>query len=240
MKTNILVSLLLTLLWIIPVQASTASEPFIYTAVGDVPSATMEEIKSTLQTQYLRINNNFNITKMPPVTIKIWQDRKEFEHAYGENAEWVQGYVKDWEIRFFNGRPKLGLGVVHEYTHLVTIALNPSFDNNPRWLWEATAVYESKRPPVPDITDLKCFSKNASPTLKSLNQHPSNIYKVGYFLTEFIVSNWGQEKLNALVSSNGNIQMTLSLSEQEFEKQWLEFLVNKYNLKLSDSATTDC
>lgn len=213
-----------------------------YLSVGNVPQATMEEIKKTVGTHKSRIIKNFNVRNMPAVTVKIWQDRNKFELEFGDDAEYVQGYVVQsaWEARFFNGRPELGLGVVHEYTHLVTLALNPSFNNNPRWLWEATAIYESGRPPIPDISSLKCFSEESFPTLESLEQHPFNIYKVGYFLTDFIVSKWGQDSLVKLVETNGDIKASLNISIKDFEKMWLSFLQDKYKLSFSESSDTDC
>ena len=33
---------------------------------------------------------------------------------------------------------------VHEFAHAVSLALDPSFSNNPRWFWEAVAVYEAR------------------------------------------------------------------------------------------------
>lgn len=213
-----------------------------YIPVGDVPVDTMSEIKRTVDAHYSRIAKNFNITSMPPVTVKIWQDRDDFERSYGDDAEFVQGYVVQdlWEARFFNERPELGLGVVHEYTHLVTLALNPSFNNNPRWLWEAIAIYELGRPPVPDASNLKCFSEESYPTIKSLDEHPFNIYKVGYFLTEFIVSKWGQDNLIKLVETNGDIKGSLSVSVSEFEKMWLSFLEDKHQLNYKEFSGVDC
>jgi len=213
-----------------------------YVAVGDVPVKTMRGIEETVDANYRRIIKNFKVNDMPVVTVRVWQDRDEFEQAYGDDAKFVQGYVAQdlWEARFFNGRPEIGLGVVHEYTHLVTLALNPTFNNNPRWLWEATAIYESGRPPVPEISNLKCFSANSYPTIESLEQHPFNIYKVGYFLTDFIVSEWGQEKLVELVKSNGDIELTLKITIKEFERMWISFLHNKYKLSFSEKSTKNC
>ncbi|WNC67486.1 hypothetical protein RI845_13280 [Thalassotalea nanhaiensis] len=213
-----------------------------YAAVGNVPNDTMKEIEETVDLHYRRIIKNFNVKDMPPVSIKIWQDRNEFEQSYGDDAKYVQGYVVQdlWEARFFNGRPELGLGVVHEYTHLVTLAVNPTFNNNPRWLWEATAIYESGRPPVPDISKLKCFSANSYPTIESLEQHPFNIYKVGYFLTDFIISKWGHDKLVELVKSNGNINLTLKVTVKDFEKMWLSFLQKKHKLNFSETSEKNC
>jgi hypothetical protein len=213
-----------------------------YAAAGDVPVETMREIEETVNAHYGRIIKNFNVKDMPAVTVRIWQNRDEFEQSYGDDAKFVQGYIVQdlWEARFFNGRPEIGLGVVHEYTHLVTLALNPAFNNSPRWLWEATAIYESGRPPVPEISNLKCFSANSYPTIESLEQHPLNIYKVGYFLTDFILSNWGQEKLIELVKSNGDIKLTLKITIREFERMWISFLQNKYKLSFSEKPTKDC
>ncbi|MFT5452307.1 MAG: hypothetical protein ACI9N9_001798 [Enterobacterales bacterium] len=222
--------------------ANTDKNDIDYVSVGNVPKDTIEEIKRTVDTHKSRIIKNFQVNNMPNVTVKVWQERDEFELEYGDDAEYVQGYVVQslWEARFFNGRPDIGLGVVHEYTHLVTLAVNQDFNNNPRWLWEAIAIYESGRPPVPDLSSLKCFSKEYHPTIESLNQHPFNIYKVGYFLTDFIVSKWGQDSLVKLVKLNGNIKVTLDISVIDFERMWLSFLEEKYKLSYSETSDIDC
>ena len=35
---------------------------------------------------------------------------------------------------------------VHEFAHGVSLHVNPRFGNNPRWLWEAVAIYEQADP----------------------------------------------------------------------------------------------
>ena len=242
MRRFTIVTLLLNCFFSNTLLAGKGMNQIDYAAVGAVPVKTMIGIEETVDAHYRRIIKNFNVKNMPVVTVRIWQDRDEFEQSYGDDAKFVQGYVAQdlWEARFFNGRPEIGLGVVHEYTHLVTLALNPTFNNNPRWLWEATAIYESGRPPVPKISNLKCFSANSYPTIKSLEQHPFNIYKVGYFLTDFIVSKWGQEKLVELVKSNGDIKLILKITSKEFERMWISFLQNKYKLSFSEKSTINC
>ncbi|MGB0937059.1 MAG: hypothetical protein ACPGTQ_06355 [Colwellia sp.] len=242
MKYLTFITLLVLAVYAGEVKASESKNSIYYVAIGNVPNAAMNEIKKTVEEHKSRINKNFQISNMPDVTVRIWQDRKAFELEFGDDAQYVQGYVvqSDWEARFFNGRPNLGLGVVHEYTHLVTLALNPSFNNNPRWLWEATAIYESGRPPIPDISSLKCFSKQSFPNLDNLESHPFNIYKVGYFLTDFIISKWGQEGLVELVKSNGDIKTTFQKTVNEFEQMWLLFLQDKYKLSFIELASKDC
>ena len=228
----------------ISLSASAAEKPVAisYAPVGDVPNETMVSVKNVLNTHTSQVLEKYKIDNMPPVTVKVWQNREDFEAAYGEDAKYVQGYVvhDSWEVRFFNGLPGLGFGVLHEYTHLVTLALNPTFNNDPRWLWEATAIYESKRPPVPEISDLKCITHNSVPTLSSLNEHPFNIYKVGFFLVEFIETTWGRDTLLALVKFNGDTQEALGISENDFEQRWLEFLRKNYHLNSTDQYQLDC
>ena len=130
--------------------------------------------------------------------------------------------------------------IASRIAHLVTLALNPTFNNNPRWLWEATAIYESKRPQVPEISDLKCITHNSVPTLSSLNEHPFNIYKVGFFLVEFIETTWGRDTLLALVKFDGDTQEALGISENDFEQRWLEFLRKNYHLNSTDQYQLDC
>lgn len=163
-------TLLMCCFFVNPAIANKDKSNINYVSVGDVPISKIEEIKKTVDIHKNRIIKNFNVHNMPDVTVKVWQDRNQFETEYGDDAEYVQGYVVQsaWEARFFNGQPDLGLGVVHEYSHLVTLALNPSFNNNPRWLWEATAIYESGRPAIPNISSLKCFSEESFPTIESL------------------------------------------------------------------------
>ncbi|NMP16328.1 hypothetical protein [Thalassotalea sp. Y01] len=215
--------------------------PYSIVAIGEISAQTIAEIKQQMDQHYHAILSRYKVDTLPPVTIKIWQDRSDFEDAYGTDAQYVQGYVvaSDWEIRFFNGRPKLGLGVVHEFTHLVTLAVNSDFNNNPRWLWEATAIYESMRPPVIAIGELKCVSSNRVPSIEQLNNHPFNIYRLGYYLNEFIIATWGYDGLLRLIKHNGDISAALGMSEQAFVAAWQTFLNGKYTLSTTN-VSDDC
>ncbi|MGQ8364557.1 hypothetical protein [Glaciecola sp. 1036] len=213
-----------------------------YIAIGDVPNHTIQQVSSIVEANNERILTRYEIQNMPQVTIKIWQDRHSFEASYGDNAQFVQGYVvpKDWEARFFNGRPDIGLGVVHEYTHLVTLAINSQFNNNPRWLWEAIAIFESERPPVPKINTLKCLAEDVFPTLQNLEEHPFNIYKLGYYITDFILSTWDKQKLIELVKTNANLEAVLDVTTAEFESMWIDFLRHRYGMAFVENASQDC
>ena len=207
---------------------TTLGEHFVYVMIGFVPAPKMHEVATTLNEHRIRIMRNQGVSNLPRVTVKVWGDRDSFEQAFltheHGNARFVAGYVdaENWEVRVFNFDRPIGLTAVHEFAHLVSIAVNPSIDNNPRWLWEAIAIYESARPPVPDVSDLKCFGPSSSPTLQDLNRHPMNIYRVGYYLTKFIVDSWGMEGVAQLIESNGDLPASLGVSEQQFENLWFQ------------------
>ena len=237
-----LVVLLFMFVLTMNVIAKNAEAQVKYVAVGEIPEDVIQHVEQVISEHKDEMVARYEVKEMPLVTIKIWSDRKSFEESYGENAEYVHGYVVQdlWEARFFNGRPQLGYGVLHEYVHLVHLALNPSFNNNPRWLWEAVAVYESGRPPIQKLADLKCFAKEKYPTIEELDTHPFNIYRVGFYLTDYIVKTWGQESLTQLIKSNGNINKTLDISIKEFEKNWIDFLKNKHGLVPKHIAEDSC
>ncbi len=180
---------------------------------------------------------------MPRVSIVVWQDPDAFEEEYGENAENVAGFLdpEDWEAHMLNVNRTLGLGTVHEFTHLVSLARNPEIPNNPKWLWEAVAIYESNRPPPPKPSTLSCITPTSIPTLDELDDHPVNIYRVGHLLAEFIVMTWSQQTLGELVATNGDVLSTLNVAPDEFEQMWLDYVNSGYDMPQSGGqGVTDC
>ena len=215
---------------------------FRFLTIGQVPESKMAELSSTLSEYRLSVMEHLGVTEMPKVTVNVWNDRDAFEEAYGENAQFVRGYIdpETWSIHIYN-TGRLGLGTVHEFTHLVSLARNPNIVQNPKWLWEAVAIYESNRPPPPNPSTLACITTTTIPTLNDLNEHPMNIYRVGYLLAEFIATTWSQQALGELIATNGDISISLNLPSDEFEKMWLEYVISRYNIQTpSDEYTTDC
>ncbi|NJD18687.1 MAG: hypothetical protein FIA95_05310 [Gemmatimonadetes bacterium] len=110
--------------------------------------------------------------------------------------------------------PASPLESVHEYAHLVSWQVNPTIPNNPRWLWEAVAVYEAGSAP-----DLRTWSdaELTFPGLPALNQFNSPLpYRWGYHVARAVIERWGDDGYLALIRSNGNLQGTLGISEAAF------------------------
>lgn len=117
---------------------------------------------------------------------------------------------------------------VHEFAHNVTLHLSPAAGNNPVWLWEAVALYESGQFVPP--SSVAWLSAGTFPTLAQLNDRsgPYSIYQVGYVLAEFVVRTWGTDGLRRLVLAGGDTSTALGLSTGDFEGAWPAFVLSRY------------
>lgn len=223
------------------------SNQFNYVLYDDLAAEEVDSQISFLEENYLRVMEDLKVNEMPKITVRIWREYENLyqaqEERYGIRYEGSGGSV--WwsesgepEIlaiydKRFEGRRQHTTGLLHEFAHLVTQRVNPSIANNPRWLWEAIALYEAtgylRGFPRIDYIEARDF-----PTLTELNvgfndaNETRNIYQVGYVLAEYIVETWGTEKLLSLVESNGNIPSTLGINITEFELGWHQFIEEKY------------
>lgn len=119
--------------------------------------------------------------------------------------------------------------LVHEFAHCVTLNINPNFANNPRWLWESVAIYESGQFIHPN--QIPYMVSHNPPTLSQLNNfNNTQIYEIGFLLAEYIVINWDRQHLKDLIISNGNIQSSLGVSVSDFQVNWFEFVKTRYNI----------
>jgi hypothetical protein len=119
--------------------------------------------------------------------------------------------------------------VSHEFAHIVSLAVNPRLANNPRWLWEAVALFENGDFVAPST--LEYMRAGRYPTLAQLDadfKSSRQVYEVGYLLGEFIVATWGSDGLVRLVRVNGDVASALYVTVTEFEARWYTFLRGKY------------
>lgn len=175
------------------------------------------------------------LNDMPKVTVRLWRDNEHYqdvmEATFGSRAPGSRGYiVSDHEMRILlTGAVSEAREAVHEFVHAATLRLNPDFGNNPRWLWEAVAIYTAGETPRPETLFL--FQNNKCPSLGQLSQPFNNggsIYDVGYYLIDYIVNTWRHDAVIGLIKSNGDVSATLSLSESAFEKGWCSFVRSNY------------
>lgn len=192
-------------------------------------------INTKLNDNYSRVLNDLEVSSMNKVSVKIWNNETNFlddmEQAIGQRYQGASGWVySSTDIRILYRGSYTSQIVLHEFCHAVSLVVNNTIGNNPRWLWEAVAIYEAGEFVNP--TTISYLVNGNFPTLAELNSDfnsgGNKIYSVGYLLSEFIITNWDKNHFVSLIKSNGNIQQTLEISVPQFEEQWKSFVLNKY------------
>lgn len=209
-------------------------EHFDFVLYDGLDNKDISGISSALEENYERIVDDLQVTEMPKIIVKIWADYNHFlddmENDVGIKYSGATGYIFDLtESRIFYN-DQVAVAAVHEFTHLVSLQVNNTISNNPRWLWEAVALYENNEFIHPNT--LSYMNSGDYPTLNELNTdyNISNhrIYQVGYVLLEYIVEIWGMDTVIELIQNNGNITISLGLTNQNFETGWYQFIEDKY------------
>ena len=226
------------LLSVIVIGCSSSDSPvnapvdiFRIITTGDIPESQLVDIREVMTERAPVVMSNLGVSTMPLVTIKVWQDRNAFGKEFGEDATNVRGFIdsENWEVHVLNVRTPIGGGALHEFVHLVSLSKNQGNGQIPKWLWEGVAIYESKRPPPPNPSSLMCITPYSIPSLTGLNAHPSNIYRIGNLLLEYIVNTWTYSGLVQLIRTNGSIEQSLGITEHQFHEQWLAYANTQYN-----------
>ncbi|HPG38185.1 MAG TPA: hypothetical protein PLP19_05715 [bacterium] len=212
----------------------TKNDHFEFVLYDELSTAITSDIIKELENNFSRITTAMQITVMPKVKVQIWGDESHYledqERIAGRRYPGSTGYVSGLDgmcLLFRNNSPQ---AAVHEFANVVSLNVNSSIGNNPRWLWEAVAVYYAN-----DFTDpgvLSYIKAGDYPTIAELNADFNSgnhkIYQLGYSLVEYIISRWGEAAIVNLIKSNGNIKTSLHITTTEFESGWRSFIENKY------------
>jgi len=210
-------------------------ENFSYVLFDGLTQSILTPIQTKLDDNYSRVLSDLDVVSMNKVTVKIWNNETNFlddmQRSLGISYPGASGWVYNAnDIRILNQGNGTNQIVLHEFCHAVSLVVNPQFGNNPRWLWEAVAIYESGE--FVDPQTISYLVEGNFPTISELNSDfnggDREIYRVGYLLAEYIIFNWGNNSYVNLIKSNGNILQTLGISTQEFEGAWKNFVIEKY------------
>jgi hypothetical protein len=209
---------------------------FQYTSLD---AANIGAIAVTLEGQYDRILADLGVERMPIVTVTFYVDHSVMVAATQSVAGFIpasaSGLVTS-ENRIHLMSPnapawapfdRMVSNLVHEFAHCASLRLNPRIANNPRWLWESVAIYESGQ--AVDLRGVPYMAALAPPPFDSLSGFDNNrVYDVGYSIAEFVVTRWGRPALADLVAANGDTAAVLGVPLPDFQRDWFGFTRQRY------------
>lgn len=206
--------------------------PHFQVLAGQASPAVVDAVADRLEAERARILSDLGVADVPRVTVRIWQDQAawtaELVRYFGRSFT-TAGYITGpGEMRLL-ALDRVAVNATHEFAHIVTLSVNPGFANNPRWLWEATALFENGE--LVDPRTLGYMTSGRPPTLQTLNSDISantQVYEVGYTLAEFVVAAYGRDALLRLIRANGDLGAVLGLTPAAFERDWYAFVQARY------------
>lgn len=189
----------------------------------------IDSLSDYLEKSYDRILSDFKISALPITRVKIYPDLKLFHTAINQPdapAEVLATAFGKDEFRMVSpskGGEDMLKFISHEFTHCVHLNIDYS-PNNPRWLWEGLAMYESGW--FMDPNGLEDIKSKKFPALSSLSNGME--YMLGYVVIEAIKDQYGFDKVIELIKTQGDIKKVFGLSDEEFNDKVFGFIHKKY------------
>lgn len=205
----------------------------------------LNDLANNLNDNYKRITNDLHATIPGRVNIYMYPDLITFHKEINQpNApNWVVGTAcQNNSIKMVSPLNSGGTHsynemvqvIVHEFTHIVISSINSNVNVIPIWLNEGTAEFEAKQMTEGYKKTLKNkLLQNYYPTLSDLEKDTYTFgndggYQYSYTIVDYIVKNYGYDKLRDLIKSPFDFLGVLGISEGEFQKSWTNYLIQNY------------
>jgi hypothetical protein len=219
------------------------TDHFTFIFSRSIDTSKINVLANALESNYIRIGNDLKIIPSSSIEVNVYAQRWRYVKATGNWSASgnIEGISKLHFVEQAWGEPDSKKVAIHEFAHTVTLKLlidnepqpldSKAFDKRfatfPTWLWEAMSVYEADQ-----LIDPKTlpFLRNGYPNISELNNRSKGgkIYKVGYTVIEYILHQYGQEKLVELIKNYGSISKVFGVTEDQFCKDWYDFVKEKY------------
>jgi metallo-beta-lactamase class B len=196
---------------------------------SDIDKANIDSLSFHLESKYEKILKDLKLTGLPITRVKIYPDLESFHYAINQPdapAEVLATAFGKDEFRMVSptkGGDELMQFIAHEFTHCVHLNIDYA-PNNPRWLWEGLAMYESGW--IMDPTQIDAVKNKQFPALESLGNGME--YMLGYVIIEAIKDLWGSDALISLIKNRGNTEKAVGLNQKDFEAKVFDRIYRKY------------
>jgi hypothetical protein len=243
-----IILIVLSIIWNIPENKKEfKTQHFTFLFSSSIDSLSIVGLSKALKSSYSKIGNSFNTTPAENIQVNIYAQRWRYIKATGNwgGSGNIEGISKLHFVEKAWLDSEISKIAIHEFVHAVVLKLlierepkplnAESFDKKfltfPIWLWEALSVYGAEQFYEPKT--LAYFNKENYPKIEELNNRSKGqkIYTCGYTIIEYILQEYGKDKLTELIESYGNLNNVLNVTEEKFSSNWYDFIKKKYNLK---------
>lgn len=248
--TLLIISLILLLVIVrtkIPEQKKQyTSTHFTFKYSKALQEALIFQLAEELEKNYTRLGLEYGLTPAEQIEVNIYSKRWRYVQAtglWGASGN-IEGIDKIHYIENNTDQDDFGKIAVHELTHTIILKmlldLEPTpldkdgFDKRfaqfPVWLWEGISVYEANQFVEP--SHLAYLGNGKYPEIKELNDRTKGqkIYSCGYTLIDYFLKEYGKAELLTLIRSYGDLASVIDVNEEQFSKDWYDYLVNNYSL----------
>ncbi len=200
------------------------------------------EMSAILEREYGRITEAFGVTMPQKVKVSIYPTFDFFNKAmftpqsgYGHLGQAIENeffIVSTNDVGYGYTKEAMLRGAVHEFVHTVIHYVN---DDVPVYLNEGAAAYFAGQNMDFGDTDLHikyAVNNNALPSFEQVKSITPRVwgqtgYVYGYVLVEYIVTEYGSEKLVELLKSH-DYSAVFEKSEEQFYNEWVEWIKEEY------------
>ena len=220
------------------------TEHFTFLYSSSIDKTKISQLSDALESNYHRVGHDLKTTPSNNIETNIYSHRWRYIKAtrnWGGSGN-IEGISKMHFLEQAWGETDNKKVAVHEFTHTVTLKLliesepqplNPNefdkkFSTFPTWLWEGISVYEAQQ--FVDPKSLQYFSNGQYPSIAELNDRlkGGKIYSCGFTIIEYIIAKYGEDNFIQLIKNYGNLKATFNITEEQFCKEWYEFVNTKY------------
>lgn len=214
------------------------SEHFIFYST-DKDEKILDDLEKCLEDNYDGISKNLNVNSKKKVNVNIYPDIESFHNGIGmsDAEDWVVGVAKEGEmfmvsplnpgsVHTYDSLMKV---IVHEYVHILVGEITNSTYS---YLNEGIAVVESKQIDENMKAYLKHITNlNKLPSIEDMEKNYSNLenpYQVSGGFVEFIVNEYGYEKMRDIIEEPESIEDITGTSKELLEENWEKYILENY------------
>jgi len=220
------------------------TQNFTFLFSSSIDSSSIFKLSEVLEKKYSKVSNNLNTEPASNIEVNVYAERWRYIKSTGNwgASGSIEGISKLHFINNSGSEDNFGKIAVHEFVHAVVLKLlidreplpldiqnfDEKFSKLPVWIWEGVSVYEADQ--FYDPNTLEYFKNDEYPQISELNTRSKGqkIYTCGYTLIEYILHEYGRDKLIELIVSYGDVESTFNVSEEQLALNWHEFINEEY------------